>query len=241
MIRLEKKYSLRASDFDRYDNLHPHAVLDLFQDIAGLHASQLHIGYEDFIAKDLIWVLVRSRYEVLSKIPFQSEVTVVTWPHVPGKVDFDRDYLIYDGSGKVCVRGSSKWCVCNYKTRRIALGASVSYGQDDYCEDVVYPDGIGKVRPFSSEGLAGEEGEVTYCDLDHNGHANNTKYAVYILDSLRKTEKRPVTEFSIDYLREMQQGQKFRLLSVKYGDVYSYKCLSGDVEFFRASLRVAEE
>lgn len=240
MIRYEKKYHLRASDFDRRNNLFPHAILDLFQDIAGLHAAALNIGYEDLIAKDLIWVLVRSRFEVLGEIPFLGEVMVETWPHAPGKVDFDRDYRIYDEKGNLCVRGSSKWCVCNYKTRKISLGTAVSYGDDEYCEDKVYPEGIGKVKEFSEEGLPAESGEISYCDLDHNGHANNTKYAVYILDSLRKKESRPLKEFAIDYVREMKEGQKFSLYSEREGNTYFYKCLGGE-QFFRAAVTVAEE
>ena len=43
---LEKDYRLRTGDFDRYRRLHPTAVLDLFQDIGGLQAEMMGIGYD---------------------------------------------------------------------------------------------------------------------------------------------------------------------------------------------------
>ena len=59
----EELFRLRVSDFDCFDRLTPFAILDLSQDIAGKHAANLHVGYDDLISNDVVWMLLRTRYE----------------------------------------------------------------------------------------------------------------------------------------------------------------------------------
>ena len=64
----EKEYELRGSDFDCCDRLRPASVLDLFQDVAGIHATELGVGFDDLIARKMIWVLTKVQYEVVGAV-----------------------------------------------------------------------------------------------------------------------------------------------------------------------------
>ncbi len=206
MLKYDKKYDLRVSDFNSTDYLKPSAILDLCQSIADVHASKIGVGYNDLLEKDLVWVLLRMRYDVVNEVGFdQKTVRAVTWPHRAGKVDFDRDYLIENENGNVLVKASSKWCVINYKTRRIALGKGVAYPEDDYCEDENYVDGLKKLADFDLDGGEEYEGFAGVSCLDHNGHVNNIKYSDFILDAIGK-EDRKIKSFEINYIKEMQMG-----------------------------------
>ena len=101
MMIYEKKHGLRVSDFDKNDQIKPFAVADLMQSVADEHAGILKVGYNDLLAKDLAWVLLRNRLDFLSPIEFGTkEIIVKTWPHVKGRVDYDRDYLFESVDGK---------------------------------------------------------------------------------------------------------------------------------------------
>ena len=73
---LERTYHLRTSDFDMRSRIFPSAVLDLFQDTAGEHASSLGVGYTDLKDKNLCWMLSRVAYRVLKQPKLFSDVSV---------------------------------------------------------------------------------------------------------------------------------------------------------------------
>ena len=59
MMSYEKEYELRAADFDRWDRMQPASILSLFQDVAGIHANELGIGFAALMANQTIWVLTK--------------------------------------------------------------------------------------------------------------------------------------------------------------------------------------
>ena len=161
------------------------------------------------------------------------KVIVKTWPHPQGKGDYDRDYAIYSVDGDLIVKGSSKWCIINYVTRRLAFGSKVEYPTgEDFCPIVNYQDGLKKIPDFSTDGAKVFNGFAGDSALDHNGHVNNVKYSDFILDAISlKNEK--VTSFEINYLNELSLGE-YSVVHVKDGDNRLIKGFSGEKESFRA-------
>ncbi len=234
MMIYEKEYLLRVSDFDKNDDLKPSAILDMFQSVAEEHARILKIGYKELMAKDCVWVLLRTKYDVLKPVGFGTEKVIVkTWPHPQGKGDYDRDYAIYSIDGKLLIKGSSKWCIINYVTRRLTFGSKVEYPTgEDFCPIVNYQDGLKKIPDFSTDGAKVFNGFAGDSALDHNGHVNNVKYSDFILDAISlKNEK--VTSFEINYLNELSLGE-YSVVYVKDGDNRLIKGFSGEKESFRA-------
>ena len=238
MMIYEKKYDLRVSDFDKYDNIRPFGILDILQTVADKHASLLKIGFNELIAEDLAWVLLRTRYDVINPIGFgESEVTVKTWPLKAGRVDFDRDYQIDKSDGRVGIIASSKWCVINVKTRKIVFGKGVSYPEEEYYPQINYPEGLKKLADFdisTAKKYAGYAGEST---LDHNGHVNNAKYVEFILDALKFKENQKIKSFEINYINEMHVGN-FELYFVENANKRLIKGFSQGKEAFRAEIEL---
>lgn len=238
MLFYEKKTSLRVSDYDAEDRIKPQAILDLFQQVATLHADIIGIGFKEMLKRDIIWVTVRLKYEVVRNPEYCAEVTLRTWPHREGRVDFDRDYEILDEKGKVLIRGSSKWCVVNVKTRKILFGGEVTYGDGEYYEQKVFPEGIKKIKDFPTDGFFEYDGRTEYSDLDHNGHVNNARYCEFIQDAVRLARGREIKTFAIDFINEMKADTPFRLFYGEENGVYRVKALTGDTENFRAEFTV---
>ncbi len=241
MISSEKTYTLRVNDYDMYDRLRPSAILDIFQDVAGINADKLGCGYENLKRQGLIWVLLRTKFDVLDYPELYANVVAKTWPHKPGLADFDRDYQIFDTEGKLLVKGTSKWCVCNYISRKILLKKFDMYNckDDEFVLDPTYPEGIKKVPAMSPE-----EYHETYVarsefnDLDHNGHVNNTKYADYVTNALSLPKDDKITHFEIDYVHEMSRGKEFEMRLNNDGKVVKSECWQGDVNVFKCIMGI---
>lgn len=214
MMIFEKEYELRGSDFDRFDRIRPAAVLDLFQDVAGIHAIELGVGFHDLIARELIWVLTKTRYEVVGALHRYDRVRVRTWPLPPGRVNCRREYRIEAMDGTALIHGTSEWVIVHSEKRRVLPAGDVYPAGRTYCTDTVFAPRLAKVASFTPEG----EGMCVrpgFSQLDLNGHVNNTKYADYVWDLLALPQESSVTAFAIDYHREVLHGQELTLYAAQ--------------------------
>jgi len=223
-MQYEKAYELRAADFDAFDRMHPASVLELLQDVAGIHANELGIGYHALIEKQTIWVLTKVRYRVVRQPRRYEQVVVRTWPLRPGRVSFRREYEMATPAGEVLLYGTSEWVVV-HSEKRCVLPASDLYPSDEYRLDTQWEGRLAKVN----DGISGDDGCVVrpaFTDLDINGHVNNAKYANYVVNALPPAKGAVVTEFAIDYHREVLQDMPLRICCREEGGVIFARGLS---------------
>lgn len=242
MLKYTKEFYLRVSDFDTYDHLFPSAILDLFQDVAGKHADDIGIGFDTMISKNLVWMIVRSKYEIYQQPKLYQTVKVITWPHVKGRVDMDRDYLIEDLDGNILVKGTSKWVVVNYISRRLVRPRDIEYPSDEYCQAINFEEHFDKLEDFDIDGVEPFVQYPSFCDLDHNGHVNNTKYANFIVNGLNLKKDESIVKFQIDYIHELEKNTKINLYYLKNGNEIKVKGIDKDGQTsFIASLIVEKK
>ena len=96
----ERKYILRANDFDKFNRIKPSAVLELFQDAAGQHAEEIGVGFDAMIQQQYLWVLTRIKFKILSGPMKYQKIFVKTWPLEPNKLIYRREYSIENEQGK---------------------------------------------------------------------------------------------------------------------------------------------
>lgn len=198
-----QEFPLRTSDFDCRGQIKPSAVLDLFQEVAGTHANELGVGFDDLLKKELLWVLVKVKFKIENDIKEHQKVTVKTWPLPAGRVTLQREYLIEDQNGNTLVKGTSEWVTVHSEKRRILPPNNV-YPLEEYCEDRMFEEKLVKVSDFT-ESKASLEVNPQFCDLDRNGHVNNIRYADYVLNALKPSEQK-IRQFQIDFHREIMSG-----------------------------------
>lgn len=189
---------IRTNDLDCFDHLQFKAILDFFQDIAGVHAERLNMGFEEMKEKGYYWVLVKTRFTKLNEPKPSSRIRVKTWPHPKGRIDFIRDYEIYDDNN-LLVKGSSQWCIIDVNTRKIARTDMISY-PNECSDESVYNERLSGIKPIMENKLFSYQ--VFLCDLDHNEHMNNSKYGDIVTNSLSLDELKNVKECQFDYLHE---------------------------------------
>ncbi len=240
MMIFQKEYELRAADFDRWDRIRPASILSLFQDVAGIHANELGIGFAALMERKTIWVLTKVRYELVGTPRRYERVRVRTWPLPPARINFRREYCIETTDGEVLVQGTSEWVVVHSEKRRVLPAADI-YPSDDYCTDTCFPGRLAKVPAFEAEG-AGREVVPGFTQLDINGHINNTCYADFVMDALSPAEDVTVTGLQIDYHRELMAGQRFALHLHRDGDTLLSCGISGEGErMFSCRLQLTQE
>lgn len=238
---LERKYHLRTSDFDMRNRILPSSVLDLFQDVAGEHATSLGVGYTDLLPQNKCWMILRLRYEVERQPKTFSDVIVKTWPVESKRIEFDRDYVISDTEGNVLIRGTSQWAILDVSDRAkpsLVMARDFELGLNEYVSDRALEGRFERIpQKFDADGDAATV-KSGYTDIDTNGHVNNIKYANFILNALDLSHDREISAFRIDYLKEILSGSEINIYS--RSDEGSILCRgeSGGAISFTAKLTV---
>ena len=232
-------FRLRASDYDTYNRLHMSTVLDLCQDVAGVHAEDLHVSYEELLAEDKIWMVLRTKVEVVKYPPLFANVLVKTWPLEPNRVDMDRDYLIMSSDEKeVYFKVVSKWVACTYSSRRLVRARDIHFDIDGYEDSNLFPGSFDKVQIEGEHEYKSNEVMSTFLDLDHNGHINNVKYFNYIIISIEELQDEVIKGMQIDYIHELPKDTPIEIRYFKEGKTFFVKGIANDVESFVAKIEV---
>lgn len=211
-MKYKTDLTLYNSSFDKGDRITLTALLSIFQDVASVHAEDLGVGYEAMLKKGLYWVLSRIKLDVLFDPKPNEEVTVVTWPHVKGIVDFDRDMKILSKGGETLIKATSKWCVIDSTSRKLAPAKDVEYNGSAYEPEVCYEGRFPKIIIPSLEKVEVMRHVVRYSNIDHNGHMNNTNYATLVSDVI---ENKIVRHIEINFLSECLEGEEIVLYKVR--------------------------
>lgn len=198
---------IRTSDLDNYDRVKPYAYLDFFQDIAGAHATILGVGYNESKSKNIAWLLMKNKLEILNTpIPYD-RLILTTWPSGQSKIDYIRDYLLTDQFGKVIARGSSQWCIVDINTHRI-LRTSLLDLPRSIDDKPLYQEKFVKLENFFYQNKPCKyEYKIQNSDLDHYQHTNNARYAQIIYNALPIIADYDVTNFEINYNHEAKLGE----------------------------------
>ena len=234
----EEKFRLREADFDRFDRITPFALLEISQEVAGKHAADFHTGYEDAKKNNLIWVLLRIRYEFLLNPNHHSYLNVKTWPRKKGRVDFDRDTLITDEKGNIVCKMQSKWAVVDGIKRTLVLPRNYNYPFSDFLEEATFDTPFEKLENFDVSSLKGEDIKTQYMDIDHNGHINNVNYVRYALNMLKLQEGRYISNLEINYIYELKENEPLTIYMKKQDNEYYFKGVSGDKVIFLLKINI---
>ena len=192
------------ADFTAAGAVRASRILHAFQDIAKAHASSAGLGFEELIARNLIWVIAKYRFRVNEGLEPKTEYTLLSYPRRTGSLIYDRDFHILSPTGEETVTGTSQWCIVNAVTRHVEQTDLDFAGV--YNPEPAMPEGIGRIRP--KELTPAGRHTVTGEDLDENDHTNNCRYADMALDVLGIES---VRELTMNFASETRLGDEIEL------------------------------
>lgn len=229
--KLKEFYRLKYLDFTCHDVIAPHGVLDIFQDIAGKHSDSYGMSFQEMMNSNMIWVLLRVKYRVIKNIPLYSKVNAITWPKKKGLVDFDRETIITDMEGNTLIEGISKWVVLDATTRKIIPARHIEYVAP--CpDDSLFNERFDKIKDFSVDNLKKHTYKVEFCDVDHNGHTNNAKYAMMALNAIRLNSNQIIKDFEINFVNETILDDVIDIYYKEENNTFYIKGISNDKVVF---------
>ncbi|MBQ7325574.1 MAG: hypothetical protein IJW98_07510 [Clostridia bacterium] len=233
----EKEYTLRAGDFDKFDRLHPAAVLDLFQDAAGQHADQLGIGYETLHKRSLMWALVRVKFRFLAPAHRYQTVKVKTWPLEPRRLSHRREYCIEDENGERLVEGSSEWVIMDSVERNLRWMPTLYPMDFEFHTELMCDKRLDRIQRVLPESKVAYVVHAGFSDLDINEHVNNVKYANYVMNAINPTREEEIESFQVDYRKEVPPESELRVYCDREADcIYAYGNTADNTAMFVCKL-----
>lgn len=232
----KKELKITYSDLNEYGEIFPQRYLQFFQDVSAEHCNLMHMGFNDLIGQNIIWVLNKVRFTKLGDYT-SPDIIIMTIVRKPTRIRYERDYLIFN-DGKVIVRGEGEYCTVNFKTRRLLL-SGLTYPSSDFPEYVNYQ------TPFPLLKAEGKEEnepvyvhKVVFTDLDENRHANNTSYARWINDAVAgRLGNHDIIDMQFHYSEECSEGELISIFEEKKDDLHSLftgRKADGTVSFISA-------
>ena len=196
--KCEKYFCFEKDDFCGKRIL-TNSVLSIFQVVATEHAENLGVGFKAMISKNLLWVTMRIKFEVLRLPKVDEKLLIVTYPSGKNFLEYDRDYLIFDQDNNLIVKGQSKWCLIDINTRKIAKMIDSPILVD---QQPIFEGRFLKTESFEIENLPDYRHEISQDDIDNNGHMNNTVYAKIVDNMLKREQIGEIKFFQINFLKE---------------------------------------
>ncbi len=232
----ENNYYLRTSDFNMENNIHPSAVLDLFQDAAGKHANLLGVGMDELEKKNLTWVVMRTKFQILKNPMIHSMVRLKTWPEKPQRAIFQRNYEIYSHD-ELIIKGTSEWVLLDKTTNKMVPAQGV-YPEMEFLTKKTFTEKLTKFADFEQEDIFGKT-IAEYSDIDANGHVNNAKYANYVMNVLKNPQI--IDIFQIHYHREVKCGEELGIYIKNTQEGYVAKALKNGEAMFSCKILFKEQ
>jgi len=220
LMVLEKEFFVHTSMVGKNDYIRPAAILDLFQDMASLHANILGVGFDDLVKKNYYWIVSSIEFEQLRQFKSITYVKVKTWPKEKNRLEFIREFTISDLDGNLLVKGVSTWVLIDINTRRLTRGDDIKF-TGEYSSETNYPNYRRRKISLLNDNIIKEwDYKVLATDLDHNGHMNNAKYADVVYNGL--TDDRAVKKIHISFLHESLLNDNIHMCYYKNDDKTNY-------------------
>lgn len=192
-------------------------LLNLFQDTAWIHATNLGHGYEEMIRDHTAWVLTRQKL-VMSRWPvWGSTIKLTTWVRPVSGIIAIRDFEVWE-ENELLGKCTTQWLILDLRTRKPAeknLTLEDSSARKDLpatleASKIILKDQLPKLAEF----------HVRNSDLDLNGHVNNTKYAQWVLDSVTEDKHREFTlkEYEVNFIAETKLGDTISILCAQIAE-----------------------
>ena len=204
------QYTIEDIHLDCYGRMKSSVILYFAQEVAGKHCVELSLDWKTLAQKRLFWAVIRHRVHI-TRLPVAGEtITVETWPMPTTRVAYPRSMVAYDEAGCELFRSVSLWVLMDTDTRAMILPgksgiavAGTTRGTELAAPGSLVPKQLGNTVTR----------QVTYTELDRNGHMNNTRYLDWIDDLLPSVFHAGHTprEITVCYLSEAREGQQMEL------------------------------
>ena len=183
-------WKIRSCECGENGNAKLCSILNLLQEAASLHASQLGFSKSDFAARgeNISWVLTRLKTRIWRYPRWDEEISIVTWPRAGRKITALRDFELHGADGESIGIATSEWMVLDLAARRaVPVPQKVFELANDVRAPVFGDETFARLKwtePPPDAARASLRLRANRDDIDLNGHVNNVHYVEWFLETL---------------------------------------------------------
>lgn len=210
----EEEYTVRFSQTATHKGATNKSLLSFLENTAGAHSAYCKFSIIDILDKDLTWFILSWKLKVIKRPQASQRIKVQTWGRKMSKLFFLRDFKILDENEEILAIATSKWCLVNTKTGKIAKAPEnieeIYHGfKDDpvfQCEDTA------KLIIPKSEVQYVDEYKIRRFDLDGNNHVHNLNYVDFAYELLPEEiyAREELSNIEIIYKKEIKYGETIK-------------------------------
>ncbi len=185
--KLEQKTNINISYCSNHPRLSLPGLFTLFMDAATVHGEDLGMGMQALAAKGIIWVASKTRILVHRAPAMLEEVTVATWPEVPGRLRCNRFYTMHSGED-LLAEGKTEWIMLEPATGKMVKTEGNYPATIEHCPDVVCDLPFSRIDDHFEECTELRRYTVSSGDIDVSQHMNNVQYVRALMGALTTTQ-----------------------------------------------------
>lgn len=210
-------YKVESYDVQPNGKIKMSALMRVLQKIAGDDLDKYDMSYMKLYENNIAFVLTKITIRMYDDIKLFDNLIVETYPRPIKGAAFTRDFIVRK-NGKVVVESTSIWALINLEQRKLlrpnileTLGTIETTTENSFS--------LQFVRRFPDYDCMNQTDvrNVTYSDLDMNGHLNNTFYANYVFDLLPDAQNMPMNNlfFEVNFKNEARLGEHISIRSTE--------------------------
>jgi medium-chain acyl-[acyl-carrier-protein] hydrolase len=218
--RSQTTFEIASYEVDLTRSLSLFSLFNRFQDLAGIHAEYLQVGYDLLQKSKLAWVLSRIKVHIRSLPRWGDTVQLATWPKGVDRLFAIRDFSVASEKGETLILATSAWLLIDIEKNRPQRIENLPI-------DLQFPGAVDAIKerpdkiqmPVALEPVFARP--VWLSDIDTNQHVNNAQYAKWISDCFSENQyrNRRITSMQINYLEEALRGDTVELLKTPNDDL----------------------
>lgn len=209
---VNEKFYIGYRDIDTNLKIKNSAILNLFEDIAGMHASQVGEGLKE---SETTWLLTGYKVKIFKRPEYGDRVSVYTWGTEIKSITASREFEVRSESGELLIIGLSNWVHINMKTKKIEKVSEIT--ERAYQIEPEHTNfGEYKLKKLKepNEFISEKDYIIDWNWIDANNHLNNIFYMdlvdITLPDEIGKANN--FTSFEIMYKKEIKYKDKVKCL-----------------------------
>jgi acyl-ACP thioesterase len=213
-------YQLYTNEVDCQKKMSIPGLLLFLQEIAGVHASRWHFGYDALREKGQFWVLSKLKVLLHHYPQWHDELRLETWSKEPETLTAYRDFLGYDQHHNHVFSATSAWHILSEQTNRPqrvdALRDFLPIINDKHAID----EKIDKLPPLENITKTTQPKRVVWSDVDMNMHVNNARYVQWVIDQFPSDflETHRMAEIEVNFLQQARLDDTYYIVTQAISD-----------------------
>lgn len=235
---ISEKFYIGYRDVDYKLKMKNNAILDLFQEMAGIHGTRC--GQASGMT-DTAWVLTGYKVDIIKRPIYGEYVEAITWAREVKGITSCREFELRNDAGETLVVATSNWAHINVEDKKLVkIDEEIAKRYEVEFEKTNFDEIKLKKLKEPEDYLYQKEYVVDWDWIDCNKHMNNTYYAVVAEMSLPE-EVKIKNEYSgleIMYKKEIKYKDKIVCLYQETEDSYIVTIKNEDLSVLHAVVKL---